>query len=67
VCFGWFGSKCLKAVGFEGKAFKRGSPKVRNRLNRSRLFVELFVGSWEGVKGAKIIFLPSLVNEYVLK
>ena len=61
------GSDCLKAFGAREKAFKRGLPKMRNRLSRFRIFVELFVGSWEGVKGARIIFLPSLVNEYVLR
>jgi len=61
------GSNYLKAFGAGEKVFKRGFPKVRKRLSRSGIFMELFVVSWEGVKGARIIFLPSLVNEYVLR
>jgi len=39
----WF--KMFKGLKFWRKAFKQGLPKVRNKLSRSGVFVELFVGS----------------------
>ena len=57
----------LKALNSWREALRSSSLQVRNKYECVYVFEGLFLWSWEGLKGARVIFLPSFEKEYVFR